>query len=425
MIDRIIKLSKNEYLNTILVKVITVFISLAQSVLLARFLGAELKGVHTYIQSITTISSVVVTFGMHQAYPYFRKKLGKEAFYEDYVSFEIGLYAVYMLLALILSLFMPTIELKGAVILTPIIGYANVVSYVCLVESPLKRNKVWFGISVFDVVFLLFLVLFCKRNIFWALVLLGLGDVLRSVIYTYLLHVKPHFRKSQIALAKELFKMGFFPMLALLMTTLNYRIDVFMLRSYDFIAVSQIGIYSIGISVSNKIVLIPDTLKGVMVSKLAKGADEHEVAKVARLSFWVTVLMCIVFLIIGEWFINLLYGIEYLGSYSVMAISAVGALFIGYFKLIAQYNIVNHKQIRNVLLLMISIVTNILLNLYMIPNYGINGAAFATGVGHFICGWVFMIWFAKSNSIRVREMILVQKSDIKLLKSMLLRKGNQ
>ena len=64
-------------------------------------------------------------------------------------------------------------------------------------------------------------------------------------------------------------KIGFFPMLALLMTTLNYRIDVLILKSYPQITSSQLGVYSIGISLADKIVLIPDTLKGILASKLS------------------------------------------------------------------------------------------------------------------------------------------------------------
>ena len=86
MSNRLVKLIKNEYVFSIISRVFSVLISLVQSVIVARYLGASLQGVNSYITSITNIGAIVITFGMHQAYPYFRKKYGKEAVFNEYMS---------------------------------------------------------------------------------------------------------------------------------------------------------------------------------------------------------------------------------------------------------------------------------------------------------------------------------------------------
>lgn len=415
--EKLKKILKNEYIFSILAKFLTIAIGLAQSVLLARYLGSELKGVHTYISSITSIGSIVITFGMHQAYPYLRKKYGKEAIYQDYFNLIYILYTIYMVIAVLIALFVfDSFELRAATILIPLLGYSNVMSYACLIETPNKRNTIWTVICFLEILFIGALMLCTERNLAWMLSILLFVDVLRSVVYTAALRVSIRFHKGLFSMWKELMKIGFFPMLALLMTTLNYKIDVLMMQYSSCVTAAQIGVYSIGIGVADKIVLIPDTLKGILASKLSKGAKDFEVARVSRLCFWASLAMCALFILVGKWGVRILYGLEYDGSYAVMAISAAGAVLIGYFKLIAQYNIINQKQVVNVIMLSISIVINVVLNLIFVPMYGINGAALSTCIAHLVCGAVFVVYFSRKTGIKAKEMILLQTEDMKMFK---------
>ena len=417
------RIVKNEYVFSIITKFITIVIGMVQSVLLARYLGAELKGVNAYISSIVSIGGIIITFGMHQAYPYYRKKYGKEEIYEQYVSLMIIMYAFYLIIGIILACILPvSCELKAALVLVPIYGYSRISGYVALVENPNARNSWWTIISVIDVLYILILWAFVKRNVFWGISILAFAESCKCVIFTYIIRVKPKLEKKMFKLAIELGKFGFFPMVALLMTTLNYRIDVLMLHHYNYIDDAMIGVYSLGLSLSDKIVMIPDTLKGVLVSKLAKGADEKEVAKVCRIGFWASLLFCVLILLLGKIAIRIMYGEEYEGAYSIVLITAVGVLAVSYFKLIAQYNIVNQKQILNIYMLSVAIVVDVILNLLFIPVFKIQGAALATSVGNFVCGIVFVVYFCKISKIKAKKMFLLQKSDVDYFKSLLRKK---
>lgn len=415
---KIKRLLGNEYIYSVVTKLITILIGIVQSVLTARYLGAQLKGVNTYISSIASIGSIVITFGMHQAYPYYRKKYGKDAIYQDFVSLIMLIYTILMVAAISLCIFIPTtLELKAVILLIPMLGYSRIVAYITLVETPNLRNTWWTVISILDVIYVALLWAFTSRNILLGISVLVFADAVKCIVYTSILRVKPKFSKKLFTLLIDLLKYGFFPMIALLMTTLNYRIDVLMLKRYNFITDSMIGVYSLGLSLSDKIVLIPDTLKGVLVSKLAKGAKNEEVAKVCRIGFWTSVLLCVLIIASGKLLISILYGEEFEGAYSIIIITAWGLLSVVYFKLIAQFNIVNKKQFLNVLLLSIAIVVDVVLNLLFIPILGIVGAAIATSIGNIVCGIVFVIYFCKKTGIPVHHMIVLQKSDFKYLKA--------
>ena len=420
---KVSKLLKNEYVFSILSRFASVALSLLQSVLVARYLGKSLQGVSAYITSITNVGAIVITFGMHQAYPYFRKKLGKDAIFHDYMSLITALYTVFLILACALAFSLPVSrEVKAAIILIPFFGYSKIVAYVCLVEMPNARNLWWTLAGVAEVIFVVVLWMSVERGFGSVIAILLFIEAFRGVVYTILLRPRIRFHKGLRPLALELGKYGFFPMLALLMTTLNYKIDVLMLRQYTYITDGMIGVYSIGIQMAERIIMIPDTLKGVLVSRLAKGSDEHEVANVCRIAFWSSCLMCLAFLALGRFVIGLLYGAEYSGAYEALLIGSFGTIAISYFKLIAQYNIVNKKQILNVAMLSAAIVTDVVFNLLFIPLWGINGAAFATGLGNLVCGLVFVIWFVRRTHSPAGEMIVPQKKDIDAVKRLLKRR---
>ena len=417
------RIVRNEYVYSIITKFITFAIGIIQSVLVARYLGAELKGVNAYVSSIVSIGGIVITFGMHQAYPYFRKKLGKDAIYTDYLSLTVLLFSIYFIIGLILAvIFRSTPELSAVFILIPIFGYSRVVGYVALVEHPNKRNSWWTIISVLDIIYVALLWIFIKRNVFWGISILAFAEVLKCISFTCILKIHVKIHKGLFPILKELGKFGFFPMVALLMTTLNYRIDVLMLHHYSYITDSMIGVYSLGLSLSDKIVMIPDTLKGVLVSKLSKGAHDDEVAKVSRIGFWASLLLALVIFAFGRIAINILYGEEYYDAYPIVLITAAGVLAVSYFKLIAQYNIVNKKQKLNVLMLSIAIIVDVVFNLLFIPVWGIQGAALATCLGNVVCGVVFIIYFCRKTGTKASEMILLQRSDMEALKALLKKK---
>ena len=63
--NRFKNIIKNEYLFSIITRFFVIAISMLQSIVVARYLGASLKGTSAYISSIAAIGSIIVTFGMH------------------------------------------------------------------------------------------------------------------------------------------------------------------------------------------------------------------------------------------------------------------------------------------------------------------------------------------------------------------------
>jgi O-antigen/teichoic acid export membrane protein len=104
---------------------------------------------------------------------------------------------------------------------------------------------------------------------------------------------------------------------------------------------AQIGIYSLGALLANRLWMIPDALKDILLSKLTNGRTVKEVAKVTRISFFITILFCITAVIFGKLIIWLLYGDEFSNAYFVTMVLLAGILGMVFYKMVYSYNVVN------------------------------------------------------------------------------------
>ena len=407
------KNNKNEYVVAIITKILMVLIGLGESVLIARYLGADLRGQVSYINSISQTAFIIATLGIYAAYPYFRKKIDKNELINRIMSITIIMFIFYLVVAIILSIIFNTnIEYICIFCIVPILFYDKVVAFLWMIEEPNKRNFVVLICNIIKLLYFVFLYLFAERNIVLGVSTLVIAPIVESIYFTFKLKFKFSFKNLDFKNTFQLISYGFLPMLAVLLTTLNYRIDVIMLRQSSNVLLAEVGIYSIGITLAEKVLLISDAVKEILLSKLAKGKGENEVAKVMRICFVISIAIALCITIISKMFISILYGDEYIGAEVVTNISVWGTIFMVFFKMISQYNVVNHKQKYNVIFLVMAIILNIILNSIFIPIFGINGAALATTIGYLFSSLMFIVYFHKISQIKYRDLIIINKSDI-------------
>jgi O-antigen/teichoic acid export membrane protein len=415
------KLSSNEYTVSIISKVVLVMVNFLITIIYARYLGPELKGVTAYINNIVGIGSIVMGLGLHHAYPYYRKKYGME-FRNVYISNVSIIMVAYVLLVIIANMIIQN-NIQFAIIssLLPIMTYTHLITYLLIVDHANKKNISELVISTIDFCFILILYNFTKSNLGIAIIIMMFKNVVMASYSSISLKIKFHVKEVKLGLIKELMRYGFFPMLSLIMTTLNYKIDVIMMKG--IVSNEQIGIYSVGVGLAEKGWIIPEALRDILISKLAKGKDTDEVCLVIRLAMSFCTLMIIGLILVGKPFVQFFYGDAYTGSYMIAVLTILGVIGMIYFKMIATYNIVNKKQVINFILLCGSVTANVIGNLILIPMQGIRGAAIASVVSYSICGILFATYFCKVKRVRLNDIIVIKQSDIREFISFI-RKSN-
>lgn len=412
---KISEVLKNPYVFSVISKLCIVLLGFIYTVCQSRYLGASLKGDVAYISSVTSITTIVFGCGVHQAYPYFKNKTGEDVA-PVFLKLSALMLGIYSVVAFFLTIVLDADIRFGAIfLLTPCLVYNKIVAYISMVESPNKKNATELIANFVEVVLVIAFWICIPASFISGIFVLAAKDVFLAIVYTYRLRTRflVNVKIKQIH-CTEILKFGFFPMLVLLMTTLNYRIDVIMLK--QVVTSAEVGIYSVGVMLAERVWMIPDALKEVMISNLTKGKGTDEVSFVIRICNTCCVVVVFGIVLLGQPFINIFFGEEYSSAYSVTVVILIGVIFMVYYKMIAAYNIVHGKQKENFVYLIISVIANVVVNAILIPIYRNIGAAFASIFSYAISAYLFTHKFNKENNVRMREMLLLNKNDIIRLK---------
>ena len=414
------KLIKNPYFFSLFTKILGVVFGIMYSILNSRFLGAELKGQLSYINSITAITVIVFTFGIHQAYPYYRRQ-NEENIKNRFVHVTIIAFSLYLVLSSIVSPFVISDKrVFIAVLLTPIMTFTKLITYVVMVEDPNKKNMWELVVEIIEVISLLLLFLFADRNLMWIIYMIAAKNIASAVYFLYHAHSDFRIQRTDFTLLIDCAKFGFLPMLALLMNNLNYRVDILMLGG--MVSDSQIGIYAVGVHLAEKLWLISEAVRDVLYSKLTKGRDSQEVNVVLRMCISACLFIVFLIILLGRPFIDICYGSEYSESYWPMIIVLFGTLTMVYYKIIQAYNIVHKKQKLNFIILLVSVLSNIVMNAILIPSLGIYGAAIASLISYTLCSVSFLTEYIKYTKSRIRDVLFLKKEDMILIKKLLIKR---
>lgn len=408
------KLTENAYCFSMLAKCIGVLIGIIHSVLFSRYLGAGLRGEASVITNYAGLISLVLCLGVYQAYPYFKRKTDQDI-YREYINYIFGLFCLYVIIGavLIFTLDLPT-DITVVVILIPLLMGIQQLNYVVLIENPKLRNTASIRLDLFDIAFLLVLMVFTKANYFLCIMFLIVKNLVYFGIAVSNLKIKVWTIRPSLKGISSYLKYGIIPMLTVILMEINYRADIIILKHFN-VDMAQIGIYSLGVLLANRLWMIPDALKDILLSNLAKGRTVKEVVKITRISFFITILFIISAVIFGKPVIWLLYGNEFSGAYIVTMVLASGILGMVFYKMVYSYNVVNGHIKVNLILLGIAAIINVSLNFILIPLYGIIGAATASFVSYLVCGISFLAYFCIQTKTPALEMLFITRKDFKMI----------
>lgn len=384
----------------------------------ARFLGAEIKGQVATVNSIVSVTAIVFALGIYQAYPYYKRN-SNEDILPIFMKIAVFLLAIYGVAAAAIILLVDlSIKYIAVMILTPLLVYDGIVSYITLVEEPNKRNATDMLVMLGELILVVVLWLVSEPSFLIGVFIITAKDITKAGIFTFWWRKRIFVHSESIwKWLPKLIRFGFFPMLSLLMATLNYRVDVIMLNGQ--VPDSAIGIYSVGVTVAERVWMIPDAMKGIMVSHLAKGKDANETALVIRLCNTGCLGLVLAIAAVGQPFITWVFSAEYQGAYQITLILLLGVFSMIYYKAIANYNIAMGKQVVSFFLLTASVISNIIANCLLIPVWGIYGAGVASVISYALCGLLFMVFFRRTTHIPYSELLFIKRADIEKARKLL------
>ena len=220
--------------------------------------------------------------------------------------------------------------------------------------------------------------------------------VLRRAFKSRVIESKRAFR-SMFSYSWPLIFFGF--AVALLHQTDSFIIGIF--RN-----VEEVGFYNAAIPIALLLTFSTDLFNQLFFPLVTKEYSRGNRETVRQLSKqvgkWIYMLslpLFILFIIFPGFFIQLLFGEEYLIATNALRFLSIGAMFIAIFDVSKQLIAMKGKS-KIILLDVIAVVSiNLILNLILVPKHGINGAAFATMVSFIILGVIFAIQSKKYLSV--------------------------
>lgn len=413
MIDRLVSLRQHAgfmkyFKNTSWLfaeKMLRMVVGLFVGVWVARYLGPEQFGSYSYAISFVGLFATVATLGLDNI---LLRELIKDEGARDrllgtvFFLKTVGAVAVLLLLAaavpltsndaytnaMIFAIAGATVFQSFNVIdlyfqsrvLSRFVVYANVITL--LLSSVIKIALILLGAPL----------------IAFALVILLDSVVLASgMLYFYRRHVDSWKRWTfDRLLARRLLRDSWPLVFSGIVVSIYMKIDQVMIK--EMLDSEAVGLYAAAAKLSLAWYVVPGVILSSIFPAIANAKNRNGALYQKRLQHlydlmvWIAVAAALPMTFFAEPLISLLYGNAYDQSATVLAIHIWSAVFVFQGLAFGKYLILENLTKKSLYRTSAGAVANVILNLLLIPAFGINGAAVATLISQFVVNYGYDIF---------------------------------
>jgi len=432
--------TKNTLITTITQVLVFIF-ALGTSIIIARGLGPEGKGIYSMALLLSSFLMYFTNFGIQSSTVYYlgkKRYSPKEVFgYNIIYTIFLGSFAILIGLVIILffrnSLF-PGIEAKYLFLGLFLVPFQLFLPFLLYIMLGLQRFKEYNFILLFRV-----LVLFMFTGIF----LLGFHFGIKSAIIAEILsfviactviffmvkkETKGVFLTINKNYIKDSFLYGIQSYLGSILNFLHSGIVAFLVNL--LLGPLMVGFYTLSAGLSEKLWLISDAVGTVLFPRVSSENDERKKKEFTPLVFrnflFIVILLVILLFALAHWTIVLLYSDAFIKSVQPFRILLLGAIAIAGWKILESDIKGRGKPIINTYIIGVSVVLNIVLNLFLIPKFGIIGAAWATSTSCMVNLLIALIVYIRISGNNIKDVVFLKKSDFRFYQnfsSVLFRKA--
>jgi len=372
----------------------------------ARYLGPEQFGMMNYAIAFVALFSTLSTLGLDNIV--IRNLLLKPENKEKYLgtSFVLKLFGSFMML-LLSSIVIYFIQPEGTLVrvLVFIIAFGYIFKAFDVIDfwfqskiqakyTVYARSISFFIVSILKVVFIL------TQSPLVAFVLMFSLDFLLASLLLIFFYIKEKegslFNwKVSIDTVKELLKDSWPLILSGLAVTIYMKIDQVFIG--NMLGQEELGIYSSAVKLSEAWFFIPTVVTASVFPAIlnAKKKSEKLYYKRFQMLFdgftWFTILVALVVTFLSPVIIRILYGQEYIEAAKVLSVHIWAGVAVFGGVGMGRYLIAENLTKISLFTTVLGAITNIILNIILIPKFGIMGAAYTTIATYFISTYAVLI----------------------------------
>lgn len=213
----------------------------------------------------------------------------------------------------------------------------------------------------------------------------------------------------ELEIAKNFLRDSWPLILSALVVMIYMRIDQIMIK--EMLGIKEVGVYSAAVRLTEIWYFLPTIITGSLFPAIinAKNINEknyyHRLQQLYTLMVWSALSIIIVVSLFGEWIIETLYGVAYKDAVGVLAINVWAAIFVFYGSAWSKWMLVEGGMKMSAFFQVNAMFFNVILNLFLIPKYGIYGAAlstlFSSAIGH-----TLLPLFIKSQRVALKMLVI-------------------
>ena len=407
--------------NVFIIRVLSIFLGFIFTYYIAQLYGAEGMGIFALCQSILMISTLISLFGTDTASVKFISTNFYQKNYSKIKSVYLSILKIVVPISVIISLLIffsrnilsdllfNKINLEMGLFYT-LIAILPLCSIYIHSESlrGMKKVELYSIVKYFLTPFFSIILLFAlydNNNIYLPIIVYSISIVITSIV-GFLIWIN----KSRLFVIdnmytsiNEVLKISFPLMISSSMLLLLQWIDILILGYFE--PSSQIGIYNVAVKISMFSSIILFSINSIVAPKISEFFNQKnfvELNKIikasSKLMFFLTIPILILILFFSE-FILRLFGEQFILGSLCLNILIAGQLInvlcgsVGY--------ILNMTEYQNIFkwIIVFTVIMNVVLNIVLIPLYGIFGAAIASMISLILWNMLSCIYIYKKFNI--------------------------
>ncbi len=232
-------------------------------------------------------------------------------------------------------------------------------------------------------------VMYFHGGVIWLTASYVLETAILSVGLLYLFIRLGHHFKNWVfdkSVARTIMKDSWPLILSSVAVGIYLKIDQVMIK--NILGNEQAGIYAVSAKLAEFWYFIPSAVCAavfpaiVNAKKTSLQLYKNRLLKLYSVLFWLSLVIAVVTTFFAHFIINLLFGELYIGAVASLKIYIWAGVGISLGYGLSYYLIAENTTTISMISTICGSVTNIMLNIILIPRYGINGAAFASFISY-------------------------------------------
>lgn len=435
-------LSKSAF-YTLITQIPTQLFGIISGIFITRLLGPEGRGIYAILYTDISLFNTILGFSITTSIIYFlsSKKLSNEKILGVSILFStISIFLSVLFLSIWLlfpfyTLLFPIGFLKFCyiswfllfLILTQITtvysgffqGIKNfkIVNYVSLLNSVI--NIILYGfaflldyfsiykIGIFEILYIGLIVIIIN-TIQWHLAYVKNFNYVFSFKFDWNLDIKPFFQYMGIG------------HLSNIINFINYKLAIWVLAFY--LDEAKVGIYALAGGLTQMLSFISNPLSQVLLPFLSsedKAQRLKTFIQFSRVHFTIIFLMAIFGIIIAPFLIPLLYGNDFIEAVILFEIMIFPVVLSCQTRIFGSFLLSDNKVNINLYATIIGLFLTVFSNYFLIKNYGMLGASFASSITYLGIFLFLYIVLVTSVKIETKNVFFITKNDIKYVRDKL------